>query len=527
VCATDPLCCTQDWDASCVAVATANCPNCGDSSLGSCFAARQVPYCSDSSCCEEVCSADPSCCNTSWDVNCVNTALVRCASCGTSNASCFLPHAGTGCSDLSCCQAVCALDLSCCESAWDANCAQLAAAQCTPKCGDPGAGSCFSAHASPACRDGGCCSIVCTIDPFCCATAWDEGCVAIASAGVCQQYLCGDSFLQPCSQTSANPACRDAQCCQAVCAISPTCCDIAWDAACVNLVPSTCGTTCGDPSLQPCSQTSTAPNCSNAQCCQAVCAIDPTCCQTAWDEGCVAATAQACTACSTAGDCNANGVPDDCDIAGGSASDANQNGVPDQCECIGDLDGNGSINAADLAGILNAWGPVTGANAAADLDGSGTVNAADLAALLNAWGLCPNAVGDEAATAIDIAPGASASFNTIFKTPSPNPPENGSCQFLEWTANTRDIWYRVQTGAGGQLGVNLCDSSYDTSMVVYSVSPQGVLTRIACDDDSCQPTGPIYQSRINGLAVTGTVLVRIGGFGNSAGAGVIRVTLGP
>jgi predicted dienelactone hydrolase len=49
-----------------------------------------------------------------------------------------------------------------------------------------------------------------------------------------------------------------------------------------------------------------------------------------------------------------------------------------------DLDGNGTVDAADLAGLLNAWGPCAGCPA--DLDGSGSVDAADLAAMLNAWG---------------------------------------------------------------------------------------------------------------------------------------------
>ena len=46
-----------------------------------------------------------------------------------------------------------------------------------------------------------------------------------------------------------------------------------------------------------------------------------------------------------------------------------------------DLDGNGAVDAADLAAMLNAWSlPGT-----TDLDWSGTTNAADLAILLGAW----------------------------------------------------------------------------------------------------------------------------------------------
>ena len=47
----------------------------------------------------------------------------------------------------------------------------------------------------------------------------------------------------------------------------------------------------------------------------------------------------------------------------------------------GDLNGDGSVNGADLATLLNGWGS-TGVT---DIDGSGNTDAADLAVLLNNW----------------------------------------------------------------------------------------------------------------------------------------------
>ena len=55
-------------------------------------------------------------------------------------------------------------------------------------------------------------------------------------------------------------------------------------------------------------------------------------------------------------------------------------------ECPQDLDGNGSVGAADLAILLGSWGPCE--RCAADFDGDGVVNAAHLAQLLGAWGMC-------------------------------------------------------------------------------------------------------------------------------------------
>lgn len=88
----------------------------------------------------------------------------------------------------------------------------------------------------------------------------------------------------------------------------------------------------------------------------------------------------------TTGDCDGDGIVDLEEIFYGAA-DADLNGIPDACEstpCPADFDGSGTVNAADLATLLNSWG-----TAGCDLNADGTTNAADLASLLNAWGACP------------------------------------------------------------------------------------------------------------------------------------------
>lgn len=85
-------------------------------------------------------------------------------------------------------------------------------------------------------------------------------------------------------------------------------------------------------------------------------------------------------------DCNGNGAPDACDIADGQASDGNGDGIPDQCQgCSADLNGNGSVDGADLGIILVNWGGTSGP---ADLNGDGTIDGADLGIILVAWGPC-------------------------------------------------------------------------------------------------------------------------------------------
>jgi hypothetical protein len=86
------------------------------------------------------------------------------------------------------------------------------------------------------------------------------------------------------------------------------------------------------------------------------------------------------------GDCNDNGTHDGEELADGSGFDINANGILDDCECIADLDGDGTVGAADLAILLGTWGPCAGCPA--DFNGDGIINAPDLAQLLGNWGPC-------------------------------------------------------------------------------------------------------------------------------------------
>jgi hypothetical protein len=48
-------------------------------------------------------------------------------------------------------------------------------------CGEAVAGSCFSAHATPNCNDEFCCTLLCqSLDPTCCQVAWDQACMQLA-----------------------------------------------------------------------------------------------------------------------------------------------------------------------------------------------------------------------------------------------------------------------------------------------------------------------------------------------------------
>ncbi len=100
-------------------------------------------------------------------------------------------------------------------------------------------------------------------------------------------------------------------------------------------------------------------------------------------------------------DCDSNGIEDylelsgqDCDVDGtldACQPDSDGDGIIDACEppvnnCPADLNGDHTVDAIDLSGLLGAWGSNSATH---DITGDGVVDALDLGSLLGAWGACP------------------------------------------------------------------------------------------------------------------------------------------
>jgi hypothetical protein len=316
VCTVDPLCCIERWDLNCVAIANARCvapPSANCPCLGSCFKAHENPGCDDASCCAGVCEYDPACCEVLWDESCAGIArTVCCGPVGCGNwcaGSCFEPHEGPFCNDPACCDAVCDVDPFCCGSRWDGLCAAAADLRCRTLCGVPDSGSCFLPKQTPSCSDQTCCIAVCEADPTCCSTAWDSVCAGLAAGdpgdpgasppiaatpGLCAKPKCGEFVAGDCCQAHGTAACADKDCCEAVCNVDPVCCDTIWDATCAGEARKqpACGciSDCGDPCAGTCCEPHPTPLCNDVGCCEAVCAVDPFCCDLgagAWDTVCV------------------------------------------------------------------------------------------------------------------------------------------------------------------------------------------------------------------------------------------------
>ncbi len=82
-------------------------------------------------CCTLVCDADPLCCALAWDQTCVDIALELCdgISC-PSDGACSEIHENSGCEDYICCELITTLDWWCTYAAWDEVCAREAQELC-------------------------------------------------------------------------------------------------------------------------------------------------------------------------------------------------------------------------------------------------------------------------------------------------------------------------------------------------------------------------------------------------------------
>lgn len=338
VCLKSPLCCTKSWGFGCDSNATSICgfAQCAEAINacdgtpasciyggpdGTCFDNHAQPACDFRNCCNSVCIDDPLCCTVAWDQTCANEAETKCgsaalAACG-GEGSCFLAHAGKGCSQLTVCKDVCYYNNpSCCTTEWTSECAALAN-QLWSDADCPGNYSCFSTHGTsqPGCNSSGCCNTVCAIDPYCCNVTWDTICKNKAVT-LCTQPVCAAGPTGSCYYTHKSPGCNESTCCNKVCVEDPYCCDVQWDSTCADLAMAVCGNPlCPQPGS--CLSPHGNPGCASEECCSAVCDAQPLCCTSNWNALCASVAAQLCSVptCPGIGDCFAKKTTPGCNDA--------------------------------------------------------------------------------------------------------------------------------------------------------------------------------------------------------------------
>ena len=297
-------------------------------------------------------------------------------------------------------------------------------------CGEPGAGSCCDPQPGPFCAEGDCCESVCAIDPACCDSIWDANCANLAFQ-TCAP-LCGEVIPpQECTNPGANPVLSNADddltvggiACQAGGITTPntyarvfTQAEIgsAYSFNCVNFGLDNSGSYLegdisvwidengGEPSINDVTLVASYP--------VGLYSGDDQLVTVTGDLQCIELTGaqtlvvtlsipQATDGFVTFAGGAVSSSPtylfsNDCGIADFATLDSI--GFPnihwlvelsgnDGCDgggIPGDLNADGAVNGADLTILAAAWGT---ADPIADLDGSGTVDGADLSILLSNW----------------------------------------------------------------------------------------------------------------------------------------------
>jgi len=416
------------------------CQNAACPGEGGCFFNNGTPGCTDPECCALVCAIDPFCCNTSWDSACASVASSSCddfsASCSAGAGPCDLPNSTPGCDDSACCASVCLVDPFCCDVQWDDACVDGAVALCPSvfdgACCLP-AFICVVATASECAAEGGVyqgdgtfcgalsCIGACCLPDGSCLDLPEGDCLvsggAFAGFGTtCTQASCPNDACPGtglCFVGNGSPGCQNEQCCNAVCASDPFCCDVEWDSLCGEtalMTPACVPTVCG-PNAGPCDVANGTPGCDNPECCTVICDLDPFCCEVEWDSVCVeeAALTAACGFAEERVCCTANGfcVATDavildlylCTSFGGTLQDAGVTCFEMPCtpcpwDCVPPPFGNGAVNIDDLLAVINAFGGTddTCDNAPDNGDGTfgnGVINIDDLLGVINNFGDCP------------------------------------------------------------------------------------------------------------------------------------------
>ncbi len=330
VCALDSFCCDTEWDDVCAEAAilapacdgVSDCPDCGDGvlemaevcedgqlggqtceglgfesgTLGcaadcggfdtsqcvatmNCCSANTVPECDDAGCTAAICALDPYCCDTEWDQICADAALLEpscqgvsdCPDCGNGmlegiepcdganlggetcesqgydsgtlgcaadclsldesacqgDGACCAPNGTVGCEDIACTNAVCNVFPQCCDEPWSQACADVAALE--PACqGVTGCPNCGNGElgAGEVC-DGA------NLDGESCASlGLNTG--TLACAATCVEFDTTGCFAGGCCESNGSPNCEDAGCTAAICAADPYCCDTEWDQLCAD-----------------------------------------------------------------------------------------------------------------------------------------------------------------------------------------------------------------------------------------------------------------------------------------------------
>ena len=102
---------------------------------------------------------------------------------------------------------------------------------------------CCTESAAPGCNDAGVRECVCAADPYCCVSGFDAYCVGLG-VSECGSPCSGPPNPGSCCSESTASGCGDASVEACVCDLAPFCCSGPYDSACVSIASGVCGGEC-------------------------------------------------------------------------------------------------------------------------------------------------------------------------------------------------------------------------------------------------------------------------------------------
>ncbi|MDB4561829.1 hypothetical protein N9185_00475, partial [bacterium] len=135
-----------------------------------------------------------------------------------------------------------------------------------------------------------------------------------------------------------------------------------------------------------------------------------------------------------------------------------------------------------------------------------------VAALCVASTASAQAANDDCATAIAAPLGATA-FDTTLAI------DEGVIPFNCASNGGPDIWYSYTAASTDDVAIDLCGSSYDTALTLYSGTCAAPI-EIVCNDDFC---GLQSGATLSGVSVGDQFLIRIAGFNGGTGFGTLNI----
>ncbi|MDA1008842.1 MAG: hypothetical protein O2800_07590, partial [Planctomycetota bacterium] len=373
--------------------------------------------------------------------------------------------------------------------------------------------------------------------------------------------------------TFAQNACLDAgvdaACCDTVCSFNPLCCDVLWDQECIDLQSQLCGGGgggCGSGG-DCCVANPGTTGCLDSTCCETVCAADPYCCATEWDQLCANQAAVSCPACTvsctlpantstevepcgsdTNGGCNANGETEPIALGDSVRGNFWASGGTRDTDWYTLTVAEGTEISLSISSAAGCFAALVDTSCGGVLGGSATVGACPGTSLkcvpagtylvvalpsffdgmacgtgvvndyvLQVGGtpcLALPPSNDTCATA-DVAIEGANPFDNSFATTDM---AGATCGF-GGAPFLNDVFFTFTATQTGDYHFETCTGSapFDTGIEIWSACPDAGGTMLACNDDGAGC--PVYASSLFvSLTMDQVVSIRVGGWNGATGA---------